>query len=172
MQPRTWTESQLRQAVLDSTSIRQTLRKLSLKEAGGNYAQIKKYLHFYNINTSHFRGQVWNKGLKGIGKPRIPLEKILTKGCLFQSHKLKKRLFKENLKQQSCEECGWAKESPDGRIPLELNHINGNYTDNRIENLRILCPNCHSLKPTHRGRNRKNRRSGGETGIHATLKML
>jgi len=45
--------------------------------------------------------------------------------------------------------------TPDGYLPLELDHINGDHHDNRLENLRILCPNCHSLKPTHRGRRRK-----------------
>ncbi|MGB4076287.1 MAG: HNH endonuclease [Minisyncoccia bacterium] len=48
-------------------------------------------------------------------------------------------------------------------MPVELDHVNGDRHDNRIENLRILCPNCHSLKPTHRGRNKTNCR-GGETG--------
>ncbi|KKQ13143.1 MAG: hypothetical protein US27_C0015G0001, partial [Candidatus Moranbacteria bacterium GW2011_GWF1_36_78] len=51
--------------------------------------------------------------------------------------------------------CGWHKVSKDGRLPLELDHINGDSKDNRIKNLRVLCPNCHSLKPTHRGRNIK-----------------
>ncbi|MFC1775685.1 HNH endonuclease, partial [Patescibacteria group bacterium] len=103
----------------------------------------------------HFTGQGWNKGMRGIGKPRISLKEILTKNSSFQSYKLKKRLFKEGLKKPQCEECGWAKKSKDGRIPLELDHVNGTRTDNRLENLRVLCPNCHSLKPTHRGLNKK-----------------
>ena len=53
--------------------------------------------------------------------------------------------------------CGWAKISIDGRIPLELDQINGNRHDNRLENLRILCPNCHSLQITHRGMNIKSK---------------
>lgn len=145
----------MEKAAKKSFSVRQVLVALHLKEAGGNYSQIKKYLKFYKINTRHFKGKGWNKGLVGIGKPRISLDKILVKDSNFQSYKLKKRLFKEKLKSPKCEECGWAKVSPDGRLPLELDHINGNSKDNRIENLRVLCPNCHSLKSTHRGRNMK-----------------
>lgn len=152
---RKWSESDLRKAVAQSTSIRQILQKIGLVEAGGNYDQIKKYLKFYKINTSHLKGQGWNKGLRGIGKPIIPLDKILVKNSNFQSYKLKNRLFKEGLKKASCEKCGWAKKSKDGRIPVELDHINGISVDNRLKNLRILCPNCHSLEPTHRGCNRK-----------------
>jgi hypothetical protein len=63
--------------------------------------------------------------------------------------------FKEGIKKEECEMCGWAKSSLDGRIPLELDHINGDHHDNRLINLRILCPNCHSLQPTHRGKNKK-----------------
>lgn len=155
MSKRTWTQKQLEDAVSSSTSKRQVLKKLGLKEAGGNYTQIKKYIEEFKINTFHFKGQAWNKGKTGIGKPRIPLSKILVENSDFQSFKLKKRLFAEKLKSEYCEECGWAKKSKDGRIPLELDHINGRKYDNRIENLRVLCPNCHSLQPTHRGKNIK-----------------
>ena len=153
MKVRKWTEQQLRGCAKKATSVRQVLSLLGLKEAGGNYSQIKKYLNFYNINISHFRGPAWSKGLKGIGKPRIPLEKILTANSTFQSYKLKKRLFSAGIKKPECEECGWAKQNSDGYLPLELDHINGDHYDNRLENLRILCPNCHSLKSNHRGRN-------------------
>ena len=151
---KTWTISQLQEAVSNSFSYRQVLIKLNLREAGGNYDQVKKYIKENGLNILHFRGKVWNKGLRGIGIFRLPLEKILIKKSHFQSFKLKGRLFRAGLKQKKCEECGWAKITEDGYLPLELDHINGDRHDNRLENLRVLCPNCHSLKPTHRGKNR------------------
>jgi len=153
MKTRSWSKQDLLLAAKKSFSLRQVLSKLGLKEAGGNYSQIKKYLEEYKIDISHFRGKGWNKGMSGLGIARIPLENILKSNSNFQSYKLKKRLFAAKLKFPKCEICGWAKESLDGRIPLELDHINGNSHDNRLENLRVLCPNCHSLQPTHRGRN-------------------
>lgn len=152
---RKWTEAQLVDAAKVATSIRQIIFALGLEPAGGNYAQIKKYLKEFKVDISHFKGKSWNKGMKGIGSPRIPLESILVKGSQYQSFKLKKRLFSVNLKSPVCELCMWSKSAPDGRIPLELDHINGDRTDNRLENLRVLCPNCHSLQPTHRGLNRR-----------------
>ncbi len=158
-------------AASKSTSVRQVISKLGLVEAGGNYEQIKKYLKFYKIDTKHFTGVGWSKGLRRIGKPILSLESILTINNYYQSFHLKNRLYNAGIKDKKCEECGWAKMSEDGRIPLELDHINGDRHDNRLENLRILCPNCHSLKTTHRGLNRT-KRSSGEIGKHATLKML
>lgn len=155
MRSRSWTEVQLRDAAAQSTSVRQVLRCLGLIEAGGNYSQIQKYLRIYKIDTSRFTGKGWSRGKRGIGKPRISLEQILVKDSSFQSYKLKKRLFSSKLKDVRCEECGWCEMSVDGRIPLELDHINGNSRDNQLKNLRVLCPNCHSLKPSHRGRNKK-----------------
>jgi hypothetical protein len=140
---------------MDSLSIRQVIIKLGLIPAGGNYTQIARYIKEQKINTSHMTGQAWNRGLSGLGKPRISLSDILVSNSTFQSYKLKKRLFETKLKQPVCEMCGWAERSHDGRIPVELDHINGNRSDNRINNLRVLCPNCHSLQPTHRGRNKK-----------------
>jgi 5-methylcytosine-specific restriction endonuclease McrA len=157
MAKRSWTIQQLRNAAINSKSYRQVLKKLSLVPTGGNYDQLKKYIKENNINIGHFIGKAWNKGLRGIGKPRISLEKILVRNSSYQSFKLKKRLLKAGLKPGECEECGWKKVSEGGYLPLELDHVNGDRHDNRLINLRILCPNCHSLKPTHRGRNRNYR---------------
>jgi len=155
MKKRKWSEEDLRSAVKKSISIRQVLHCLNLKEAGGNYVQIQKYIEFFSIDSSHFLGRGWNKGTTRLFRPITPLEEILVENSYFQSHKLKNRLIAIGLKKPMCEECGWAQKSDDGRLPLELDHINGNKCDNRLDNLRILCPNCHSLNPTHRGRNRK-----------------
>ena len=152
---RTWKLEQLIEGVRTSTSFRQVLGKLGLREAGGNYIQLKKYVRDNNLDTSHFRGKAWNKGLRIFVRPRFPLEQILKEKTEFPTFKLKLRLWKAGLKPRYCEECGWAQETKDGYLPLELDHISGDHMDNRLENLRILCPNCHSLKPTHRGRNKK-----------------
>lgn len=153
-----WTVEQLKKAARESKSLRQILFKLGLAEAGGNYQQIKKYLKDNDVDCTHLTGKAWNKGMRGLVRAStLSLDEILVNGKGYQSHKLRLKLFAEKIKEKKCELCGWAQISKDGRLPLELNHINGNHLDNRLENLQILCPNCHSLQPTHRGRNRKNK---------------
>ena len=98
------------------------------------------------------------KGLKkpkGIGKGGILLLEILEgKHPQYQTNKLRKRLISENIKDEKCEVCGiidWNGLS----VSFELDHINGVRTDHRLENLRIICPNCHSQTETYRAKNIK-----------------
>ncbi len=153
---RKWTDEQLVHAVENSLSIRMVIIKLGLVPAGGNYDQVKTRIKMLSLDTSHFTGMGWHTGNRVRAMvPAKPLTQLLVNGSDVQSYKLKKKLFAKELKHPKCELCGWAAISEDGRIPVELDHINGISNDNRIENLRILCPNCHSLQLTHRGKNKK-----------------
>lgn len=175
---RSWSDDELIAAVKGSKSYRAVIIQLGLVPAGGNYVQIRQAIERLKIDVGHFTGQGWNEGWKSDYRRerRIQeLDAVLISGSRVQSHGLKKRLFHAGLKEAKCELCGWCEMSLDGRIPVELDHINGDRYDNRLENLRILCPNCHSLQPTHRGKNKKvlltKISSGGVTGSHEGLKI-
>lgn len=159
-----WTDDQLRAAVEESRSVAQVIRSLGLVPAGGNYDQVQRRMNELELDTSHFTGQRWSAGRSVQCHPPVPLEKLLVDGRWTPSHQLKRRLIRAGLKNPQCELCGWAARAPDGRIPVELDHINGNKNDNRLENLRIVCPNCHSLQPTHRALNKKSRRQSASLG--------
>lgn len=152
---KSWSDEELITAVKASFSLRAVIINLRLIPAGGNYVQVAKRIDELQLDTAHFTGKGWNVGLQFNPKPPEKLDTILVKGRRFQSNGLKKRLFNAGLKERKCELCGWCEVSVDGRIPVELDHINGDHSDNRLENLRILCPNCHSLQTTHRGLNKK-----------------
>jgi hypothetical protein len=150
MKLRKYTKEQLEQAVLTSVSLRQVLEKLNVKMAGGNYSTLKKAIKYYNLNTDHFTGM----NLKGRSLPprRRPIKDYLTKESGVQSNKLRKYLLDENVFQHQCSSCNltsWL----DSKIPLELDHIDGDNMNNELSNLRLLCPNCHVLTPTYRGKN-------------------
>jgi len=155
MRSRSWTDAQLIVAVKSCFSYRCVIASLGLVPAGGNYEQVKTAVVSLGLDSSHFKGKGWNSGIKGGYAPRRSLPSVLVQNSNYQSFKLKKRLFREGIKKEACEECGWTKRNKEGYLPLELDHINGDRHDNRLENLRVLCPNCHSLKSTHRGRNKR-----------------
>lgn len=97
-----------------------------------------------------------NQFRKGISRPNqyTDINKHLINGSLVQSFKLKKYLLRAKLKEYKCESC-FNTEWLNKPIPLELDHINGQPHDNRLENLQLLCPNCHSLTPTFRAKNKR-----------------
>lgn len=140
----------LEKAVKESLSIAGVCRKLNIRPIGGNYKTIKFYIKLHGIDYSHFTGQGWNVGenYRNFGKV-AKLEDILVENSTYTStSKLKKKLIKEGIKEDKCEKCGlteWNNEP----ISLHLDHINGNNMDNRLENLRLLCPNCHSQTETY-----------------------
>lgn len=158
-----WTDEELVSAVAESRSFAQTIRMLGLAPAGGNYDTVQRRVRELGLDTAHFTGAAWNTGASFRPQPVVPLDQVLVAGRATPSHRLKKRLFAAGLKSPRCERCGWDERAADGRIPVELDHINGDKTDNRLENLRILCPNCHSLQPTHRGLNQRRARSRGSS---------
>lgn len=150
-----YTLEEFKDSVLNSSSISQALTKLGLSPKGGNYRVFKKFQKLYNIDTSHFTGQGHLKG-KTHNYNVTPLSEILVKDSEYSSHRLRQRLIKEGLKEYKCECCGlneWLGEP----IPLELDHIDGDHFNNTIENLKILCPNCHAKTTTYRGKNKKNK---------------
>jgi hypothetical protein len=147
----TRTKESIQEAVVKSTSIAGTIRSLGLVVAGGNYNSIKGLIEKYDIDTSHFTGQQWNKG-QNFG-PKRPIEDYLNNTYPIKSYKLKERLYKEGLKAESCEVCGIS-EWQGKRIVLELDHIDGNHFNNMLSNLKILCPNCHSQTDTYRFKKR------------------
>jgi hypothetical protein len=149
-----YTDKDIIDAIKSSRSIRQALIKLNIRPVGGNYKIIHNNINRLNIDISHFDGQAWSKGVDLGFKPRRSLEEILVKDSPHKTtYTLKLRLIREGLLKEVCSNCGLS-EWCDKKIPLELEHINGINNDNRLENLTLLCPNCHALTSTYRGKNK------------------
>jgi len=157
LRKRRYTNEQFIDAVKTNKSWRQVIYKIGLVPAGGNYVHAKSLAKALNLDTSHFTGRGWCRGELAERLHRaakIPLEEILIKESTHtNTNSLRKRLIKEGLKEHKCEEC--KRTTWNGKtIPIQLDHINGDRQDNRIENLRILCPNCHAQTNTYCGKNK------------------
>ena len=132
-------------------SVAEFCRAVGWKPVGGNYRTFYKYVKEYELDTSHFTGQKTNIGNKnnvGLNK-----EEYFTKDKLIKSSELLKKLLSLGLKEYKCEnpECGIS-EWHGKAIKLQVHHIDGDHFNNEIENLMLLCPNCHSQTDTYAGK--------------------
>jgi hypothetical protein len=135
-----YTKELLEPVIALSKSWAEVCRKLNVTPSTGAQTHLTSRAKSFDISTTHFTGQGWAKG-KSFEKK--PIEFYLKRNSSTKSHSLKLRLIAAGIKEARCEICKlveWQGE----KIPLELHHINEDHNDNRLENLAILCPNCHA----------------------------
>ncbi|MFE9019148.1 HNH endonuclease signature motif containing protein [Streptomyces sp. NPDC007808] len=155
-----WTREVLQTAVSASTNMCEVLRHLGLDVVGGHHTHISRRIEAYGIDTSHFRmptrrDRPW--------RPRTPegllIEQPAGHARRVPGDRLKWAMTAVGVADR-CSLCGTEPSWRGRPLPLEVDHIDGNWRDNRIENLRLLCPNCHSTTDNYRGRAKAGIRSG------------
>lgn len=149
-----WEKENVQKAIKASVNYSECVRKLGLSgKAPGNRQTLKKYISKYDIDLSHFTflPRYENRN----PRDKTPLNEVLTKNSYYDNSSLKKRLLEKGLFQKRCSDCGLTTHWNGKPLTLQVDHINGVSTDNRIENLRLLCPNCHSQTPTWGSKNMK-----------------
>ena len=149
--PWKYDESQAREAIAASLSFTEALRRLGVCHTGNSRGVLVKWAAIWQIPTDHFDpDEARRRALPR--RMNRPLEEWLVENSRAERAKLKRRLYDEGLKERRCEMCGQGEEWRGRRMSLILDHINGVRDDNRLENLRIVCPNCNATLDTHCGR--------------------
>lgn len=119
------------------------------QQLGCKQETLNSYLKKMGIE---YAGQQNKKGQQKGTNTYLPALHYIENHLPIQSHKLKEKLIRDGIKQNCCELCG-VSEWRGVKLPLELHHKNGNHQDNELENLQILCPNCHSIQEGNGGAN-------------------
>ncbi|MFD8823844.1 HNH endonuclease signature motif containing protein [Streptomyces sp. NPDC059605] len=157
-----WTREVLEPVVAASNSVHEVLRHLGLDPVGGHHTNISRRIKSYGLDTAHFT-QLPRTGRKQ--QSRRTTQQLLVEDRSPHARRvpgvrLKSAMAALGVAQQ-CAVCGTQPVWRGRPLPLEVDHINGEWRDNRLENLRLLCPNCHSVTDTYRGRARRNRSQVG-----------
>jgi hypothetical protein len=146
------TKDEMQKLIIDSKSINEILKQLNVNSNGsGAYKTFRNHCKRLGIESPVYE----NNGNKAIGA-KIDLKDILVENSTYQNiSRLKKRLISENILEYKCCKCGNKGEWNGDKLILQLDHINGVNNNNKIENLRFLCPNCHSQTLTYAGKANK-----------------
>lgn len=153
-----YTKEWLEQLCAESTSLAEVLRKAGRK-GGGAQATLKKKIIEFNIDTSHFTGQRWNQGKTKAEDSRISsqekytLDEVFTLNSPVTQKVLRGYIERHKVLKYQCEICRCDGHWQNSIIALEIHHKDGNNKNNTIDNLTYLCPNCHALTDTYRGKN-------------------
>ncbi len=150
---RVWTEPVLRPVVAESSSVREVILKLGLKEAGGNHANIKRRIQEYGLDTSHFVGQAHQRGKHS--NNRQSADEVLVKGHKIVDVARIRRALDEIGRPRLCVGCKNGEIWNGLPLRLQVDHVDGDRYNNLPSNLRYLCPNCHSQTDTFGVRNAK-----------------
>lgn len=140
--------------VKSSLNISEVLFKLGYTTVGNSwgYSQVKKRMQDLNLTGRDFRGK--SAIVNNIKKAEIKPEDLFKENCNHQRHVIRSYIIRHNMLPYKCAICGIS-EWNGKTLSLELDHINGINNDNRLENLRFLCPNCHSQTDTYGARNKQ-----------------
>ena len=144
-----------------NNNIKDCLIELGRGTTGDNYNFLKRKIKKFNIDISHFLPKtelqkIAREKRGGTFRDEISIENTFKKSDRFVgSSGLRKKILKYNLKEYKCELCGQDENWKGNKIILILDHINGINTDNRLENLRFVCPNCDTTLQTFKGKNSK-----------------
>lgn len=154
-----YTKDWLEELCKDSYSYAEVLRKAGRKQGGGTQATLRKKIEEFGIDISHFTGQRWQNSPNQIdnheNREKYSLEEVFIKNSPVTQKVLRGYVERHKLIPYKCQNCGCDGYWQNGIIALEIDHIDGDNTNNEISNLRYLCPNCHALTDTYRGKNIK-----------------